>query len=555
MTLTDTRPSAAAGPPAGRDAPAADASAAAPVERGLTAWLATGDHKRLGLLFAVLGIVAIVGGLGCALAYQLPSMGDAPDAFTAGGSQLAAAATAFTCLIGIPALWLGLATYVTPLQLGGHRLALPRLQHLALWLFVAGGAITTVAFIADRTHLASLAASAPAAAAKGKAASNATELLIAGLAVVAIGTLLAAVGLLTTVLNRRADGLRLRHLPAFSWSVFGTSLTLLLATPVFLAGLVVLYFDQHYGGTVFASGVGGLRIWEHELWLLGRPEALLFAAAGLGISCEVVSTALRRPLAGWPVAAAICAGAPLLTLVLWIGGTGALHSPFAPTASGVAVVLLVPAGLAVLTWLGSIRGSRPRPLPSLLPFLAHLLLLAVALAMLVAGAVGDVTGRADAQAFRNGQLVLLTIGLPLLDLAAGLVHWAPKLRGRVPTIATAGLPTLLLTAGVLLLALPGHLVGLDAGDGVVTMGIVGAAVAIVGVLALLPTVVGPAGTASGDPYEGLTLEWAAASPPVRHNFDEIPEVRSPHPLHDARTAASTAGAGGEAATTTNGGDA
>lgn len=529
MTLTDTRPEAGAPGTAGTTA------AAAPVEHGAVAWIGTVDHKRLGLLFAATGLAALVVGAICAFVFQLPSMGDAPLPFVAPGARLSSAATVATFVIGIPALWIGLATYVVPLQVGGHRLALPRLHNLALWMFVAGGVLSAIGYLADDTRLNSLAANAPAVAAEGEAATNAIELLLAGLAVVAVGTVLAAVTLLVTILNRRAEGVRLRHLPAFPWSVFGVALTLLLSTPVFLAGLVLVYFDQHYGGTLFASGVGGLRIWQHELWLLGRPEALVFTAAGLGLSTDIVATALRRPLRGWPALHAACAAAPLLTFVLWIGATSLLGSPLAPVAAAPSAVLLVPAAVVLLVWLGNVRGSQPRLVPAVLPFLAHLVPLAAALALTIAGAAADVSGPGEVRPFQNGQLVLLCLGVPLLDLAAGLVHWAPKLRGRLPTIATAGLPALLLLAGVLLLALPGYLAGFDAGDGAVVLGIIGAAAIVAGLLALLPTVLGPAGNAPGDPYEGLTLEWAAASPPVRHNFDEIPVVRSPYPLHDART--------------------
>lgn len=537
MTLTDTRPATGAAAPAD--------TAAAPVEHGVSAWIGTGDHKRLGLLFAAYGIVAVIVGLVCAFAYQLPSMADEPTAFVDPVARLSSAATVAVLVIGIPALWIGLATYVLPLQIGGHRVALPRLHNLAFWLFAGGGVLSAVAFFAEETRLGSLAAATPFAATEGEAASNMTELLIAAIGMVAIGTLLAAVVLLVTVVNRRAEGVRLRHVPAFAWSTFGTSLTLLLSTPVFVAGLVLLYFDQHYGGTVFASGTGGLRVWQHELWLLGRPEALVFAAAGIGLSFDVVATALRRPLVGWPVVAGVSVAAPLLTLLLWIGGLEVVGSPFAPLATPLTAVFLLPIALASLTWLASVRGSQPRVVPALVPFLAHLVPLVVVLVLMLVATANDVTEDRAMASFENGQLVLLSIGIPLLDLATGLVHWAPKLRGRVLGFPAAAAPALLLLAGTLLLGLPGHFMGLEAGDGVVTMGIVGAAVMVSGLVALLPTVMGPAGNAPSDPYEGLTLEWATASPPVRHDFDEIPAVRSPYPLYDARTATTTTTSGGD----------
>jgi len=38
--------------------------------------------------------------------------------------------------------------------------------------------------------------------------------------------------------------------------------------------------------------------------------------------------------------------------------------------------------------------------------------------------------------------------------------------------------------------------------------------------------------ASGNPWDGHTLEWAAASPPVHHNFTWLPPVRSERPMWD-----------------------
>jgi heme/copper-type cytochrome/quinol oxidase subunit 1 len=71
----------------------------------------------------------------------------------------------------------------------------------------------------------------------------------------------------------------------------------------------------------------------------------------------------------------------------------------------------------------------------------------------------------------------------------------------------------------------------------------GAAIAGLGlvvlVLDLLASIVARRGRAAGaDPWGGQTLEWATTSPPPRHNFDALPEVRSGTPLLDLRTAPS-----------------
>ncbi|HEX4978566.1 MAG TPA: cbb3-type cytochrome c oxidase subunit I [Acidimicrobiales bacterium] len=527
MTLTETRP---AETPGGVDAP--------PVEHGVAALVATGEHKRLGLLFAAGGLASVVAALVATAIFHIDA--ELPDSFAHPGSRLTSAATVGAFVIGIPALWIGLATYVVPLQIGGHRLAMPRLHALALWFFAGGGVLCAAAYLFDDTRLNSLASAVPPASAEGARAPDATLLLVAGLVLVGVGTLLAAGNIFVTILNRRAEGFRLLHVPAFTWSAMGTSLVLVLSTPVFLAGLVVLYLDQRYGAGFFpASAKGGLRIWEHELWLLGRPESLVFFAAGLGIYCDVVATTLRRPLALFPVARAASAAAPVVALVAWVGGTSLLTSPFPPFGTVLSAAIAVPALLCLATWALSVRGARPRLLASTLPLLAHFLLDGLLVAALVAAALSDVEGP-EIDHFRNGHVSLFVLGLTLLGFATGFLHWAPKLRGRVPSIGAGAGAAALLAGGAVLLAAPGYLMGLEADDGVTVLGAVGAGLLVLGLLSLLPTIVGPAGSAPADPYGGLTLEWAASSPPVRHNFEEVPDIVSPYPLADLRAGAADA---------------
>jgi cytochrome c oxidase subunit 1 len=53
-------------------------------------------------------------------------------------------------------------------------------------------------------------------------------------------------------------------------------------------------------------------------------------------------------------------------------------------------------------------------------------------------------------------------------------------------------------------------------------------------VAIVRSLRGPA-VATADAWgRGQALEWAAASPPVRHNFDHLPPIRSYAPLYDLR---------------------
>jgi len=494
--------------------------------------LTTGDHKRLGLLYAAGGVIALLAAAISSAIYFAAA--DGPQVWTAIDSRLASSVTVLALVIGIPALWIGVATYVVPLQIGATRLALPRLHNLALWTYFGGGVLVSIGLLAGRANVNSLAASAPAAATEGARATRVTELLLAGLFVVGLALLLAAVSLLVTVLNRRAEGLRLAFMPLFGWSTLATSSVLVLAMPVFLAGVALVAYDQHYGGTLFAAagGKAGLRIWEHELWIGGHPLGLLFAAAAVGILGDIVATHARRPLVGFSIARAAAAAAPALTLLLWAGNLSVLFSPFAPVATLGALLVGAPLGLSLLTWLGTLKGAKPRFHSSLLFVVSFLALVGLATALSVAGAFRHMTN-AEADAFRNGQFSLLVFGAPLLALGAAIAHWTPKMFGRSTPAGAAALQCLLFVGGAVLMAAPGYLVGLGAGTGVTKIGIAGAAMIAVGLLVFAASAAGrSAEPAVDDPYGGMTLEWATASPPPPYNFESIPDIRSPYPLAD-----------------------
>ena len=524
MTSTLTRPSPAA---SGDDV--GDATLRPP---STGTWLTTGDHKRLGLLFLYGGVAAIAAACISAAIFFLRA--EAPTVWTQAGSRLTAVNAAAALVIGIPALWIGLATYVMPLQIGATRLALPRLHNLALWTYAVGGALVTVGFVADDDMPNSLTSSVPAAAAGP--GSDGAQLVIVGLLLVALAIGLASVSLLVTVLNRRAEGLRLTFLPLFSWSVLAVSTVGLLASGVLLSGLVLLFFDWHYGGTLLTGLTNGpRRVWQHELWIPGTPFGLLFTAAGVGIFCDVVATHARKPITGFPVARVLAVAAPLLTLLLWAGNTSVLSSPFGPIATVGGLAVFAPIGLAILLWLGTFKGSKPKAHPSLVFLLLFLAIIGLAKVLSIAAVVVGVEGT-DAEAFRNGQITLLTFGAPLLALGAAAAHWSPKLWGRVNPMGTSAVQALLLFGGPVLMSLPGYLVGLGADDAVVPIGIAGAAVTAGGVLMFALDIASRGATSEADPYGGHTLEWATASPPADHNFDDLPDIRSAHPLTDGAPA-------------------
>src|SRR3954452_20427080 len=178
MTITEARPATSAPPPASERSPA-------------ESWFTTTDHKKLGLIYLFFALVFLVGGGVLAMLLRVhlaePSSDILGDQY---GRVFNAHATVMTMLFLAPA-WIGLGTYLLPLQIGSGRLAYPRLHALAMWLYVAGGGILVAAYVV-RTP-AGLGMTIPTPPIANGPANDATNLWITGLILLALATMLASI--------------------------------------------------------------------------------------------------------------------------------------------------------------------------------------------------------------------------------------------------------------------------------------------------------------------------------------------------------------------------
>jgi cytochrome c oxidase subunit 1 len=536
MTITETRPDEAA---------PADA-------RPAGGWLATADHKRIGLTYLVAALVfAIASGvLGELLRLELNSSG--VQIVGQQGARIFSAHATMAALLFLAPAWVGLAAYLVPLQIGAARLAFPRLMAFALWTYLSGGVLLCVSYVVnsaptrDGGWLLGIVNSVPPGAPNNGPAGSASVLWIVSLMLVGLAAVLAAAVLATTILKLRVEGLTLSRIPMFSTATLVTSLGVLVATPMFLAGLVLLYIDHWAGGQILTSP-GGQSVWSHTVWLYGRPEVYLLTLPALGAAADMVATHARRPfLDARPLQFALGAFGVLAFGALWTphDAAKALILPNPPALNAVLGALI---GIVVLVLLGTLARGRPRGHISLLFVAGFILLLVFAAANDIAAAVASVHGHA----FTDGQIHVAVFGAPTLVLAGALFHWAPKLFGRFLSAAAGGAAFLLLFGGFLLVGLGDYLLGyngaghqvIDYGSGhnwgtYSQLGTVGGILIALGALVVLAEVVralaSRGAAAPADPYDGLTLEWATASPPSAANFDSVPEVRSAYPVYDLR---------------------
>jgi cytochrome c oxidase subunit 1 len=548
------------------EAPEAEADAPEEAPAVVPPWPPATDHKVVGTLFVVVALLFLVAA--GVLALVLRSELTTADADVLGRNTYRELFTLHGVLAVFAFLapaWVGVATAVVPLQIGASRLAFPRLQALVLWMVVAGGGMVAVAPFLDGRISSGWTLSTPIP--QGRAfRGDAVDLLVLGMAVLAVALVLAAANLLVTVVKLRAPGVTLRRTPLFSWSVAVSSSVLLLALPVLIGGLVMLFVDRHYNGKVFngftGSGGGNPLLWPRLFWFAAYPMLWALLLPALGVISEIVPVAARRRLFSHQRATAAIGAVGVLAFAGWGSEVNGLTRARVVFAIG-ALLVLLPVASLLLNWLAtvamSLRARRTNP-PAMrtvpMVFAAGAIsVLAVGLAGAAVAAIGSGT-----TLHRNYWQVAtqhtLYFGFGTLGVVTALAWWAPKLWGRHLNEKAGLLSAALLVGGLHLTFLPMFVLGIQdmrihlagySDDDFTPANLVataGAVLTVLGVLAfaaaLLAGVVGRRGRPAGDdPWQGHTLEWATSSPPPSHNFERLPEVRSETPVLDMRESPTT----------------
>jgi len=334
--------------------------------------------------------------------------------------------------------------YVVPLQIGANRMAFPRLGSLSYWLYLAGGLVMLASFFVEGGAANSGWTSyAPLAV----IATPGQNYWLAGIFLIGLSSMLAAINMLVTIVQGRAPGMTWMKLPFFVWSQLVTALLLLLAFPALQAAAILQFMDRVAGTSFFmpsglviggvplqgVMGGGNPLLWQHLFWFLAHPEVYVLILPAMGIVAEVITVNARRPLWGYGlmVGAVLFMGG--MSMVVWahhmfLSGMGtSLGTFFQVTTMIISIpsVILI-SSLVMSLWGGSIRFTTP---------------MLFALAFLPMFGIGGLTGLPLGLAASDVTLhdtyyvvahfhYLVAPGT-VFALFAGIYHWFPRITGRM----------------------------------------------------------------------------------------------------------------------------
>jgi heme/copper-type cytochrome/quinol oxidase subunit 1 len=268
---------------------------------------------------------------------------------------------------------------------------------------------------------------------------------------------------------------------------------------------------------------------------------------------EIVPTLSRKPLFSHRAAAGSIVAIAILGVLAWMQNMYAAPIPdgFAFMAMAAAVALLVPIGLLYFTWIATMWSGSVSLRAPLALALGSAVLLVFGLGGQLATSVIPVGLQFENTATAEQDTIMVVVGFTLAAFAA-LHYWLPKITGRLVAEGPAKAASALILGGAIVFAFAMFFAGLEGqpvdvfryyeDTGVSTLNLIGSVGAFFLVIGVLIELGNLAASYSGgrpvghDPWHGSTLEWFALSPPPPHNFDAVPDVRSPEPMRDIREA-------------------
>ena len=398
-------------------------------------WFTSVDHKRIGIMYMVLGLVMLLRGFADALMMRLQ------QAIAFGGSEgylnahhydqiFTAHGVIMIFFVAMP-LVTGLMNFVVPKQIGARDVAFPFLNNFSFWMTAAGAALVMVSLFVGEFARTGWLAFAPLSGSEYSPGVG-VDYYIWSLQIAGVGTLLSGVNLLVTIIKMRAPGMTLMKMPVFTWTSLCTNVLIVASFPVLTAVLMLLTLDRYMGTHFFTNDLGGNpMLYVNLIWIWGHPEVYILILPAFGIFSEVVATFSGKRLFGYNSMVYATVVITVLSYMVWLhhfftmGSGASVNSFFGITT----MIISIPTGAKIFNWLFTMYRGRIRfelPMMWTIGFM---------ITFVIGGMTGVLLAVPPADFILHNSLFLVAhfhnviIGGVLFGLFAGINYWFPKAFG------------------------------------------------------------------------------------------------------------------------------
>jgi cytochrome o ubiquinol oxidase subunit I len=511
-------------------------------------WFTSIDHKRIGIMYMVLGLVMFLRGFADAIMMRLQ------QAIAFNGSEgylnahhydqvFTAHGVIMIFFVAMPFVT-GLMNYIVPLQIGARDVAFPFLNNFSFWMTVSGAVLVMMSlFLGEFARTGWLAY--PPLSELAYSPDVGVDYYIWSLQIAGVGTLLSGVNLIATIIKMRAPGMTLMKMPIFTWTALCTNVLIVAVFPVLTATLVLLSLDRYVGTNFFTNDLGGSpMMYVNLIWIWGHPEVYILILPIFGVYSEITATYSSKRLFGYSSMVYATVVITILSYLVWLHhfftmGSGASVNSFFGIAT---MIISIPTGAKLFNWLFTMYRGRIRfELPMMWT-------VAFMVTFTIGGMTGVLMAVPPADFVLHNSLFLIAhfhnviIGAIVFGVFAAIYYWFPKAFGFRLDPFWGKCSFWFWVVGFYLAFMPLYALGL--------MGVtrrmryfddpslqpyfvaaaIGAALIAAGIGCFLLQIFvsirkrDQLRDLTGDPWNARTLEWSTSSPPPDYNFAFTPVV-------------------------------
>jgi cytochrome o ubiquinol oxidase subunit 1 len=397
-------------------------------------WITSVDHKRIGVMYTLLAMVMLLRGFSDAIlmraqqAVAFHSQGFLPPEHY--NQIFSAHGTIMIFFVGMPFV-IGLMNLVVPLQLGVRDVAFPTLNSVGFWLTATGALLVNVSLVVGEFARTGWLPYPPLSELTYSPGVG-VDYYLWSLQISGVGTLVAGINLVTTVLKIRTRGMNYMRMPMFCWTTLASNLLIIAAFPILTATLAMLILDRYFGFHFFTNEAGGnVMMFMNLIWAWGHPEVYILVLPAFGIFSEVVSTFSGKPLFGYRSMVLATMAICVISFMVWLHHFFTMGAgPDVNAIFGIAsMIIAVPTGVKIYNWLFTMFAGRIRFATPMLWSIGFMI------TFIIGGLTGVLVAVPPADFLLHNSLFLVAhfhnviIGGVLFGAFAGYTYWFPKAFG------------------------------------------------------------------------------------------------------------------------------